>query len=47
MDFLATEQKARYGQFSGEPNEAQLMRYFHLDEVPIPGSWVIPELSAG
>ena len=24
VDFLTAEQKARYGQFSGEPNEVQL-----------------------
>lgn len=32
VDFLTTEQKSQYGQFSGDPNEAQLTRYFHLDE---------------
>lgn len=32
VDFLSSEQKASYGQFSGEPNEVQLARYFYLDE---------------
>jgi len=32
VEFLTTEQKSQYGQFSGEPNEVQLSRYFHLDE---------------
>ena len=32
VDFLTPEQKARYGQFSGEPNEIQLARHFHLNE---------------
>ncbi|MCB0094068.1 MAG: Tn3 family transposase [Caldilineaceae bacterium] len=35
VEFLTAEQKAQYGQFTGEPNEVQLSRYFHLDETDI------------
>ena len=31
-DFLNAEQRASYGQFSGEPNDVQLARFFLLDE---------------
>ncbi len=35
IEFLTEEQKNQYGCFSGEPNEAQLARYFHLDNTAL------------
>ena len=35
VDFLTVQQKANYRKFSGEPNEVQLARYFHLDETDL------------
>lgn len=36
VDFLTNEQKHSYGLFSGDPNDVQLARYFHLDETESP-----------
>lgn len=35
VDFLTEEQKLQYGKFFCEPNNAQLSRYFHLDETDL------------
>jgi len=35
VEFLTSDQKSSYGQFSGQPNEMQLTRYFHLDEADL------------
>ncbi len=32
VDFLTTEQEQNYGCYVAEPNDVQLVRYFHLDE---------------
>ncbi|WP_084605501.1 DUF4158 domain-containing protein [Psychromonas aquimarina] len=35
IEFLTEEQKNQYGCFNGEPNDTQLVRYFHIDDTAL------------
>lgn len=35
IEFLTEEQSNQYGRFSGDPNDSQLARYFHLDNTAL------------